>query len=54
MYMVDETALIARSSDKILFFKLIYDEVTKSEQWVNYASLDHPGEIFFINGNKRI
>jgi len=52
--MVDETALIARSSDKILFFKLKYDEVTKSDQWNNYAQLNIPGELFFIKGNKRI
>ena len=51
--MVDETALISRSSDQILFFKRVYDKVTKTTQWENYHTLDKMGNIFFIPGNIR-
>ena len=53
MYMIDETALITRSSDQILFFKLIWNDVEKTDKWVNYHTLNVSGEIFFIKGNKR-
>ena len=51
MFMIDETALISRSSDQTLFFKLVYDEVTKEDNWVNYFTLPVSGQIYFIKGN---
>ena len=54
MFLVNETALIARSSSQILFFKLDLDEFTKEKYWRNYHTLDQGGSIFFIKGNKRI
>ena len=53
MYMIDETALIASSSDQILFFKLEFDEVTKETNWINYHTIPDAGQIFFIKGNQR-
>ena len=53
MYLIDETALMARSSDQILFFKLQYDEVTKETNWINYHTIHNSGQIFFIKGNQR-
>ena len=54
MFLVNETALIARSSSQILFFKLELDEFTKEKYWHNYHTLDQGGSIYFIKGNKRI
>lgn len=45
MYMIDETALIARSSSQVLFFKLRVDEITKAKSWFNYYTLDISGSI---------
>lgn len=54
MFLVNETALIVRSSSQILFFKLELDEFTKEKYWHNYHTLDQGGSIYFIKGNKRI
>ena len=54
MFLINETALVARSSSQILFFRLILDEFTGLKSWVNYHTIEEGGNIFFIKGNKRI
>jgi hypothetical protein len=54
MFLVNETALIARSSDKILLFKLVLDDFTGEKEWQIYQTIDMGGNIYFIKGNKRI
>jgi hypothetical protein len=54
MYLINGTALIARSSNKILFFKLKRDEFTGESSWNNYHTIYNRGFIYFIKGNKRI
>ena len=54
MFLINEKALIARSSSQILFFKLELDEFTKEKYWHNFHTLDQGGSIYFIKGNKRI
>lgn len=51
MYLVYDQALVVRSSNSILFFKI--DEETGL--WTNYFTFDDlRGQIFFIKGNIRI
>jgi hypothetical protein len=59
MYLVNNKALIARSSSKIVFFKIFEEEdendsskIVKS--WKQYKQLNIRGFIYFIKGNKRI
>lgn len=59
MYLVNNKALIARSSSKIVFFKIFEEEdendssiIVKS--WKQYNQLNIRGFIYFIKGNKRI
>lgn len=54
MYLVYNTALIARSSSQILFFKIEYDEVSDTNQWKQYAVINKRGFIYYIKGNVRI
>lgn len=54
MFLINNTALVARCSSQILFFKIIYDDFTKEKKWVNYRTLDIRGFLYFIKGNKRI
>lgn len=54
MYLINGTALIARSSSKVLFFKLVRDEFTGEQSWSNYHTIKNRGFIYFIKGNKRI
>jgi hypothetical protein len=54
MFLINETALVARSSAQILFFKLVLDEFTGYKKWTNYYTIEEGGNIFFIKGNKRI
>jgi len=54
MYLINGKALIARSSNKILFFKLKVDEFTHERFWDNYHTIEKRGFIYFIKGNKRI
>ena len=54
MFLINGTALVARSSSKILFFKLIRDEFTQEQSWNNYHTIQNRGFIYFIKGNKRI
>lgn len=50
MYLIFDKALIARSSNSILFFKI--DEETGL--WTQYHQIDKMrGQIFFIKGNIR-
>ena len=56
MYLVYDKALVARSSDQVLFLKrveVIENDVRKM-MWVQYHSLEHRGFIYFIRGNIRI
>lgn len=51
MYLVYGQALIVRSSNSIMFFK-IHEE---TKLWYNYFTFDEMrGQIFFIRGNIRI
>ena len=54
MYLINNTALVARCSSQVLFFKLKVDEFTKEKSWNNYRTLELRGMIYFIKGNKRI
>jgi hypothetical protein len=55
MYLVNNKALIARSSSKVLFFKIFKDEEDPNKkEWKQYNELEVRGFIYFIKGNKRI
>ena len=55
MYLVNEKALIARSSSVVLFFKQETDPFTFVKKWINYYTLNiRASSIYFIKGNKRI
>lgn len=54
MYLVYNTALIARSSSDILFFKIEKDEETEERKWKQYKMLEVRGFIYYIKGNVRI
>jgi hypothetical protein len=54
MYLVNDKALIARSSSQILCFKQVVDKFTLEKTWKCYRVLEHRGFIYFIKGNKRI
>lgn len=56
MYLINEKVLVARSSSKILFFKLQRKEDLAGEmktEWQLYHDIPIRGMIFFIKGNKR-
>jgi len=51
MYLVYDQALVVRSSNSILFFKID----SETGLWTNYFTFDDlRGQIFFIKGNIRI
>jgi hypothetical protein len=58
MYLVYNSALIARSSGDILFFRIENEEdlLTKevSRKWRQYDSIQVRGFIYYIKGNVRI
>ena len=54
MYLVYNSALIARSSSDILFFKIEIDEDTEERVWRQYHMLERRGFIYYIKGNIRI
>jgi len=54
MYLLYNTALIARSSSDILFFKIEKDEDTEERKWKQYHMLEVRGFIYYIKGNVRI
>ena len=53
MFLIFNTALIARSSSDILFFKIEKDDEGKRE-WKQYKMLEVRGFIYYIKGNVRI
>ena len=54
MYLVYNSALIARSSSTILFFKIVYDEIRDRRVWKQYHVIPERGFIYYIKGNVRI
>ena len=54
MFLLYNKALIARSSSKILFFKIVKDEDTEQKKWTLYHTLQSRGFIYYIKGNIRI
>ena len=57
MYLINNKALVVRSSSKILFFK-IEEELDLNRKpvmkWMQYNMINARGSIYFIKGNKRI
>jgi hypothetical protein len=54
MYLVYNSALIARSSSDILFFRTQIDEDTGEKIWRQYKVIEKRGFIYYIKGNVRI
>ena len=54
MYLVYNSALVARSSSDILFFKIVKDEETGERKWKLYHTEEVRGFIYYIKGNVRI
>ena len=54
MYLIYDSALIARSSSDILFFKIEKDEEEGTRSWKQYKILNVRGFIYYIKGNVRI
>ena len=55
MFLINNKALIARSSSTILFFKIMADEEDpEQKKWTQYYSLNIRGFLYFIKGNIRI
>ena len=55
MYLINERALVVRSSSQVLFFKQVTDPFTFETSWENYQTLNtRANSIYWIKGNKRI
>lgn len=54
MYLVYNSALVARSSSDILFFKIVKEEETGVRKWKLYHTEEVRGFIYYIRGNVRI
>ena len=54
MYLIYNTALAARSSSDVIFFKIEYDDVLDRRVWKQYHVINAKGFIFYIKGNVRI
>ena len=54
MYLINDKALVARSSGKVMFFKREKDEDTSQRYWTLYKTIYHKGLIYYIKGNIRI
>ena len=54
LYLINNKALVARSSSRILFFKMVKDMDTGIRKWIHYETIDTRGNIYFIKGNVRI
>lgn len=54
MYLVYNQALITRSSDLVLFFRIIKNDVTGRREWKHYNTIHARGFIYYIKGNVRI
>ena len=52
MYLINQTALMVRSSGSIYFFKLKYDGISKTRQWSQYHKLDISGFIDYTSSEK--
>jgi hypothetical protein len=53
MYLVFNKCLVARSSQEIVFFKIVEDEDGK-RSWKQHYTLQKKGFLYFIKGNIRI
>lgn len=54
MYLIYNSALITRSSDLVLFFKIEVNEITGRREWKQYNTIHARGFIYYIKGNVRI
>lgn len=57
MYLFNNKALIARSSSKVVFFRIFEEEDENRNivrKWKQYNEINARGFIYFIKGNKRI
>jgi len=54
MCLIYNSALVARSSSDILFFKIVVDEDTEQKKWKQYNVINARGFIYYIKGNVRI
>ena len=54
MYLVYNTALMAKSSSDILMFKIEKDEEDGVRRWVEYNSIESRGSMSYMKGNIRI
>ena len=54
MYLLYNTALAARSSSDIVFFKIEYDDTLERRMWKQYHIIHVKGFIYYIKGNIRI
>jgi hypothetical protein len=54
MYLINNKALVVRSSSVIYFFKREFDDATGEKRWELYHELQHKGLIFHIKGNVRM
>jgi hypothetical protein len=56
MYLVYDQAIVARSSNLVLFFKQVevVENDEKKMRWKQYYSLSHRGFIYHTEGNIRI
>jgi hypothetical protein len=54
MYLVYNSALVTRSSNEVLFFKIEKNEFTGRREWKQYNTIYVRGFIYYIKGNFRI
>ena len=54
MYLIYNTALAARSSSEIVFFKIETEENTERRRWKQYHTIEERGFVYYIKGNVRI
>jgi len=54
MVLVYNKALVARSSQDIVFFKFVFDDQEQKKKWKQYFCLHHRGFLSFNKGNIRI
>ena len=54
MFLIYNSALVARSSSDILFFRIVEDEETGERLWKQYHVIPARGFIYYIKGNVRI
>ena len=54
MYLIYNSALAARSSSEIVFFKIEKEDNTNRRRWTRYHDIQARGFIYYIKGNVRI